>query len=160
VSTVEALKRRVKELETIRPSGDYSVLERRCATLMKERQAVQTIMEEKIRVLLQNISSSSSVVLREAPESGGGAGQALKSNVAALNRLVTAFIAALRNASSDQETRPPPAPPKAGEEGGVWVGAGAGAPAYGVHSSTDPRAAKRSAPSTISSGGGEGLARR
>lgn len=64
---------------------------------MKERQAVQTIMEDKIKVLLANINSSSGVVLRDLPEAGGSAGIALRSNISALSRLVNAFIAALKN---------------------------------------------------------------
>ena len=51
---VEALRRRVSELEARNSSsGETMALEKRCSTLVKERKAVQTIMEEKIRVLLQ-----------------------------------------------------------------------------------------------------------
>ena len=63
----------------------------------------------------QNIGSSSVLVLRDAPEAGGSAGQALRSNVSALTRLVNAFIAALRNASGEEGQGPPskamPPPP-------------------------------------------------
>ena len=70
----------------------------RCEHLVKEREAVHTIMENKIKVLVQDIAQSVWGVLQ-----GGGpnAAHALTKDVAALQRLVNASIAALRNAASN-----------------------------------------------------------
>lgn len=105
-STIQDLRSRGTTAGTASP--EIMGLKKQCSMLLKERQAVQTIMEDKIRVLLNNISSSSSVVLRETPEAGGSAGQSLRNNLVALNRLVNAFITALHNS----------------EEGGVHGGNG------------------------------------
>ncbi len=79
----------------------------RCEHLVKEREAVHTIMEHKIKILVQSIAQSVGSVLQ-----GGGpsAAQALTKDVAALQRLVNASIAALRNAASNSPN-PPPMPP-------------------------------------------------
>jgi len=83
--------------------GETMALRQQCSVLLKERQAVTTIMEDKIRVLLENVTTSSTTVLREAPGvAGGAAGQALRSNVMAMTKLVNAFIAALRNSSGEE----------------------------------------------------------
>lgn len=77
-------------------------LQGRCDTLVKERRAVQTIMEQKIKALVNAISDASEETVRTA----GGADQLgeparwLKREVTALQRLVNASIVALRNAEA------------------------------------------------------------
>jgi hypothetical protein len=71
-------------------------LKSRCETLTKEREAVHTIMEQKIKVLVESVANSVSAVLQTNPSP---AGSALSKDVAALQRLVNASIAALRNAA-------------------------------------------------------------
>ena len=86
---------------------DAAAIAARCEHLVKEREAVQTIMEQKIKVLVQSIAQSSGGVLQQAQQGNGGsvasssAAQALTKDVAALQRLVNASIAALRNAASN-----------------------------------------------------------
>jgi hypothetical protein len=85
-------------------AGDAVALRSRCSTLEKERRAVQTIMEDKVKTLVEAISRAAT-----AAETGGGAraggegaqaGAWLKREIAALQRLVNASIAALRNADA------------------------------------------------------------
>ena len=73
-------------------------LQDRCEILVKERQAVHTIMEQKIKVLVQSVAQAVGVVLHNV-QGGGSTGNALAKDVAALQRLVNASIAALRNAA-------------------------------------------------------------
>jgi len=82
----------------------FGAVSARCEHLVKEREAVHTIMEHKIKVLVQSIAQSAGGVLQ-----GGGpnAAQALTKDVAALQRLVNASIAALRNAASNNPNPPP-----------------------------------------------------
>lgn len=72
--------------------------------LVKEREAVQTIMENKIKVLVQSVAQAANAVVASSPASmsqqGSSAAQALTKDVAALQRLVNASIAALRNAAA------------------------------------------------------------
>jgi uncharacterized UBP type Zn finger protein len=75
-----------------------------CDVCGKKREAVQTIMEQKIKVLVQGIAISASSVLQSGyPVTGqvAVAANALTKDVAALQRLVNASIAALRNAASN-----------------------------------------------------------
>ena len=74
-------------------------LQGRCEVLVKERQAVHTIMEQKIKVLVQSVAQAVGVVLHNV-QGGGSTGNALAKDVAALQRLVNASIAALRNAAA------------------------------------------------------------
>jgi hypothetical protein len=68
---------------------------------VKEREAVTTIMEQKIKVLVQNVAQSVSEVVSTNPQVGGTApGVALSKDLQALQRLVGASIAALKNAAS------------------------------------------------------------
>jgi hypothetical protein len=77
------------------------ILQARCDTLVKEREAVTTIMEQKIKVLVQNVAQSVSEVVSTNPQVGGTApGVALTKDLQALQRLVGASIAALKNAAS------------------------------------------------------------
>jgi hypothetical protein len=86
---------------------DSATMAARCDHLVKEREAVQTIMEQKIKVLVQSIAASSSgfingqASLHGQAASNNPAAQALTKDVAALQRLVNASIAALRNAASN-----------------------------------------------------------
>eukprot|EP00605_Chrysophyceae_sp_TOSAG23-4_P001917 GSChrysophyteH1.ASY1.ANO1.2115.1 assembled CDS len=84
-------------------SKQSNAIAARCEHLVKEREAVHTIMEHKIKVLVQSIAQSVGNVLQ-----GGGhnAAQALTKDVSALQRLVNASIAALRNAASNSLPQP------------------------------------------------------
>ena len=71
----------------------------RCDHLVKEREAVQTIMEQKIKVLVQSIATCPAAScwpasLHGQATSNNPAAQALTKDVAALQRLVNASIAA------------------------------------------------------------------
>ena len=85
---------------------EVAAIAARCDHLVKEREAVQTIMEQKIKVLVQSIAASSSgfisgqASIHGQTASNNPAAQALTKDVAALQRLVNASIAALRNAAS------------------------------------------------------------
>lgn len=81
------------------PHEEHAMVKRQCEVLIKERQAVHTIMEQKIKVLVQSVAQAVGVVLHGA-QGGGTTGHALAKDVAALQRLVNASIAALRNAAS------------------------------------------------------------
>eukprot|EP01039_Chlorochromonas_danica_P003770 gene3770-4120_t len=85
-----------------------NTLQMRCDTLVKEREAVQTILEHKIKVLVQSVAQTATAVVNTVAVNGSPAGQALTKDVAALQRLVNASIAALRNAAAGA---PPPPPP-------------------------------------------------
>lgn len=71
-----------EEMVTIRvpspplPSFLTPPLQNRCETLVKERQAVHTIMEQKIKVLVQSVAQAVSVVLHSS-QGGGPTGHAL-----------------------------------------------------------------------------------
>jgi kinesin family protein 3/17 len=95
------LELKISQLEAKNNNGSDSPsitneLKSRCETLTKEREAVHTIMEQKIKVLVESVANSVSAVLQTTPSP---AGSALSKDVAALQRLVNASIAALRNAA-------------------------------------------------------------
>ena len=81
------LLQRIRSLETTlgekpavspTPTPSQQELQSKCGLLMKERDAVCTIMEQKIKVLVQNISQAVSVVLHnEGGNRTDGPGQAL-----------------------------------------------------------------------------------
>ncbi|RHZ01772.1 hypothetical protein DYB26_000274, partial [Aphanomyces astaci] len=81
-------------------------LQGRCDTLTKERKAVQTIMEQKIKALVDAIARASDATL----ETVGGVAHVgepakwLCREVAALQRLVNASIVALRNANNSEKS--------------------------------------------------------
>ena len=124
------LEARVRQLEVAAASaksagagaaaGDAAALNAmsaRCELLVREREAVHTIMEQKIKVLVQGIAQSAGAVVQSggfAAHQGqtGVAVQALAKDVAALQRLVNASIAALRNAASNNTSSLPPPPPQ------------------------------------------------
>ncbi|RLN96922.1 hypothetical protein BBJ28_00003385 [Nothophytophthora sp. Chile5] len=81
---------------------DNAQLQARCETLVKERRAVQTIMEHKIKALVTAIGEASDATMQTA----GGADRLgepakwLVREVNALQRLVNASIVALHNADA------------------------------------------------------------
>ncbi|GMF42457.1 unnamed protein product [Phytophthora fragariaefolia] len=79
-----------------------SQLQARCDTLVKERRAVQTIMEHKIKALVTAIGEASDATLQTAggAEKLGEPAKWLAREVNALQRLVNASIVALRNADA------------------------------------------------------------
>ena len=90
----------------------------RCDALVKERRAVQTIMELKVQVLVNEVARAARDVLnqqQQQQQQGGGADPApadraaaaatLGKELAALQRLVGASIQALRNAQQEDEMR-------------------------------------------------------
>lgn len=101
------LLQRIKVLEAtiannnslINGSLNTSELQSKCNVLLKERDAVCTIMEQKIKVLVNNISQALSLVLQNDMYSkhiNDGAGNALSKDVATLQRLVHASVVALK----------------------------------------------------------------
>ncbi|KAL3674352.1 hypothetical protein V7S43_000308 [Phytophthora oleae] len=82
--------------------AEQSQLQTRCETLVKERRAVQTIMEHKIKALVTAIGEASDATLRTAggAEKLGEPAKWLSREVNALQRLVNASIVALRNADA------------------------------------------------------------
>ena len=74
--------------------------------MLKEREAIKTIMEQKINVLVQSVSQEISTILQGNPQSRATPGAInLAKDVAALQKLVNASIAALKSAGGGQ---PPP----------------------------------------------------
>ena len=101
----------LRELESLRanppPSASASTpataaLQTRCDTLVKEREAVTTIMEQKIKVLVQSVAQNVAAVIGQHPSVGGSeSSAALNKDLVALQRLVGASIAALKNAAAN-----------------------------------------------------------
>ena len=56
-------------------TSENSDLKKRNDVLIKEREAVQTIMEHKIRVLVQNVAQTSNQIMTSLPPSAATAGQ-------------------------------------------------------------------------------------
>jgi hypothetical protein len=100
-------------------SGSQSnqALQARCDTLVKDRDAVQTILEHKIKVLVQSVAQAAFAVISSSPQGASAIGQSLSQvmcfylfrhcilssflqDVQALQKLVNASIAALRNAAN------------------------------------------------------------
>lgn len=101
---LRALELENQQLSTLKAPSDEQTrqLHVRCETLVKERKAVQTIMEHKIKALVTAISEASDATLQSAGgvESLGEPAKWLTREVNALQRLVNASIIALRNAES------------------------------------------------------------
>lgn len=98
---------RLRDAQQRQESGNDDVarareLQARCETLVKERRAVQTIMEHKIKALVTAISEASEATLQSAggAERLGEPATWLAREVHALQRLVNASILALRNADA------------------------------------------------------------
>ena len=108
-SKADELKQQINQ--DMLTNQQFGAISARCEHLVKEREAVHTIMEQKIKVLVQSIAQSAGGVLQ-----GGGpnAAQALTKDVAALQRLVNASIAALRNAASNNPNPSPIAQSQSG----------------------------------------------
>ena len=78
-----------------------SKMKDRFDVMLKEREAIKTIMEQKINVLVQSVSQEISTILQGNPQSRATpAAINLAKDVAALQRLVSASIAALKNAAT------------------------------------------------------------
>jgi hypothetical protein len=77
----------------------------RLSVHVKERRAIHTIMEQKIKTLVDTIATAAASV--QAPQSSGGSsahiGGQISREVQALQRLVNASIAALRNSELEQQ---------------------------------------------------------
>ena len=91
-------------------STEGSKLKQRYDVLSKERRAIQTIIEQKIKSLVVAVTQASKATIDRAGglDRVGDSGKWLQREVTALNRLVNASIAALRNAaneSSNQEDK-------------------------------------------------------
>jgi hypothetical protein len=73
---------------------ELHTLRNKCGNLTKERKAVQTIMEQKIKTLVEAISKAAGSS-SQSPQS-----PLLTREISALRRLVDASIAALRNSAT------------------------------------------------------------
>ncbi|KAJ0401650.1 hypothetical protein P43SY_001282 [Pythium insidiosum] len=104
LEVLELENRRLRE--TPPKDQEQLALQARCETLVKERRAVQTIMEQKIKTLVHAIGEASEATFQTAggAEQLGDAAKWLAKEVHALQRLVNASIVALRNAESNQAT--------------------------------------------------------
>jgi hypothetical protein len=78
------LEQRIRSLEATGSVSSSSgspaaerALQTRCDVLVREREAVQTIMEQKIKVLVQSVAHAVGAVLQTSPQAGGSAGHAL-----------------------------------------------------------------------------------
>mmetsp|Transcript_8306 Transcript_8306/g.16664 ORF Transcript_8306/g.16664 Transcript_8306/m.16664 type:complete len:979 (-) Transcript_8306:23-2959(-) len=81
-------------------------LNQRNETLIKERKAIKTIMEQKIKVLVNSVAQSTHAVLNEnADAMSTQSGQNLAKDMAALKRLVHAAVTALANADGADEAK-------------------------------------------------------
>lgn len=151
---VVLLKRRVRECEDklkqmkanqLRNDADYrqmDMLTERCATHTKERRAILTIMEDKVKMLVDNVAKAAASIpaadgssplssSRGLSNGVGGRhhhpsvlevkeGKRLAHELQALSRLVNASIAALKNSSNNENNKlvanhgaPPPTPAEA-----------------------------------------------
>jgi len=109
---LEALMLKNQQLQAQAADDQQLQLQTRCETLVKERRAVQTIMEHKIKALVTAIGEASDATLQTAggAEKLGEPAKWLAREVNALQRLVNASIVALRNADAGTVgTAPAPA---------------------------------------------------
>ncbi len=58
-------------------SGEVALLQNKCDNLVREREAVQTIMEQKIKVLVQSVAQATGVLVNSLPPNANPASQAL-----------------------------------------------------------------------------------
>lgn len=107
----------------------------RVKTLVRERKAVQTIMEHKIKALV-NAVERSAIVMLQHQRPGGESGHQLTKEIAALQRLVNASIAALRNADKNNAT--PQSPSQSSPES-AGAGTGTGKRLTNITSSSSSR---------------------
>ncbi|RHY25982.1 hypothetical protein DYB32_007963 [Aphanomyces invadans] len=124
VSVEYVMRERLEKLVQAELEARLRDLQGRCDTLTKERKAVQTIMEQKIKALVDAIARASDATL----ETVGGVDQIgepakwLCREVNALQRLVNASIVALRNANTDKATGSTPPPTIDKQPSGARVG--------------------------------------
>jgi hypothetical protein len=106
-----ALEERVRELEeelaSCRPAegaDTVASLQGRIQTFEKERKAIQTIVEHKIKALADSVASFASVALEDTGEDAAGVADArgrMMKEIRALQRLVNASVTALRNSEAE-----------------------------------------------------------
>ena len=109
---IDELKRAVVEARRISPpsfpshpsdhmlrSEEVASLRSRCDALASERQAIQTIMESKVSVLVQSVAHATSLLL-ERGSSDPQTFEGLARDVGTLQRLVNASVRAMQAASS------------------------------------------------------------
>ncbi|KAF4036899.1 Kinesin motor domain [Phytophthora infestans] len=99
---LEKLMLENQQLQSRAAADEQTQLQARCETLVKERRAVQTIMEHKIKTLVTAIGEASDATLQTAggADKLGEPAKWLAREINALQRLVNASIVALRNADA------------------------------------------------------------
>jgi kinesin family protein 3/17 len=139
-------------------AADLRALQERLALHDKERRAIHTIMEQKIKTLVDAIAGVAGSVAQSVPPTPAGAGAAplapqarLVREVQALQRLVNASIAALKNSELEQGGAVPPTP------GGSVAAAPLSASGLGVRIPQSPAAGPVSAGSALTPGAGFAL---
>ena len=83
--------------------AELKTLRNRCSNLTKERRAVQTIMEQKVKTLVESISKAATTAQQQpgSQQNQDPNGHPLLTReIVALRRLVDASIAVLRNSAS------------------------------------------------------------
>lgn len=101
------VKQRETEQELFRAheqSGDSEGLRQRVSTLEKERQAIQTIMEQKIKALVQKVGDASTALVSRgrSPQDA----ERFNRELQALDRLVSMSISALKYVPASPHSRP------------------------------------------------------
>lgn len=93
----DEMARRLEEKERVasKTREDRHLVQEQCKTHIKERQAILTIMEQKIKTLVENATLAAETFLK-VPQ-----GQRLRKELSALKRLVNASVTALKNSASD-----------------------------------------------------------
>lgn len=71
----------------------------KCVTMQREREAVQTIMEQKIKVLVQSVTQSASQIMNESTSDGGPLGSSATGQ--ALTRVSSSPLALVNHALND-----------------------------------------------------------
>jgi hypothetical protein len=76
----------------------------KCDNLVKERKAIKTILENKVKVLVNSVAQSAHTVLNDSQTTTESSqGHALTKDLAALKRLVHAAVTALANADEQHQ---------------------------------------------------------
>jgi hypothetical protein len=65
------------QIASLRSNQSSSALQARCDTLTKDRDAVQTILEHKIKVLVQSVAQAAAAVISSSPQGASAIGQTL-----------------------------------------------------------------------------------
>lgn len=69
---MQQLQQQQRKTDNSSNNEEVALLQTRCDTLVKEREAVQTIMEHKIKVLVQSVAQSANTVLGSLPPDAAG----------------------------------------------------------------------------------------